>query len=164
MYKRQHLVRPGGALVYSTCTINPAENEETVQLFLEKHQDFFIENFEKDLPRKLECDTIKDGYAVLMPVEAGMDGFFIAKFRRKALDEPGTTGPAQSPAKRVGRPVRGMGATGIPGPADLSMATPEGCHILSGDDGSAGGAPPKIGVVDSSFRDAAGEEAAIDER
>ena len=159
-----HLVRPGGALVYSTCTINPAENEDTVQLFLEKHQDFFIENFEKDLPRKLECDTIKDGYAVLMPVKAGMDGFFIAKFRRRALDEPGTTGPAQSPAKGVGSSVYGAGATGIPGPADLSMAAPEGCRLLSGDDGPAGGTPPKIGVVDSDFPNAAGAETEIDER
>ena len=144
-----HLVRPGGALLYSTCTVNPAENEENVRLFLEKHQEFFIENFEKDLPRELECDTIRDGYAVLTPVEAGMDGFFIARLRRKARHESGTTGPVQSSAVRVGDPVCGPGIAGLSGQADFQMAAPAARRFISCDDGFAGGAPPGSGDGDS---------------
>lgn len=59
-------VKAGGTLVYSTCTINPMENEENVQWFLETHQDFQLVEEKQILPDK--------GYT---------DGFFYGKFQKK---------------------------------------------------------------------------------
>lgn len=66
-------VKPGGVLVYSTCTINRAENEEVVGKFLAEHQDFVLED-DKYLP---------GGIRTFLPHRDGCDGFFGAKMRRK---------------------------------------------------------------------------------
>ena len=72
-------VKPGGALVYSTCTLNKYENEIKIQSFLENNKNFERE----DISDKIKSETAKDGYAVLLPDEYDTDGFFIAKLRRK---------------------------------------------------------------------------------
>ena len=59
-------VRPGGALVYSTCTISPDENERQIDRFLERRGDF-----REDLRRQL------------LPHRDGTDGFFIARLIRE---------------------------------------------------------------------------------
>lgn len=70
-------VKPGGTLVYSTCTLRKAENEAVVQAFLENHPDFHIEPF--------SIGTIQsDGMLTLLPHIYGTDGFFVAKLVRKA--------------------------------------------------------------------------------
>ena len=61
-------VKPGGTLVYSTCTINPEENEQVVANFLRKHGDF----------EKVE-DTL------LLPNDNGTDGFYICVMKK---DQP----------------------------------------------------------------------------
>ncbi len=72
-------VKPGGFLVYSTCTLNKYENELKIEKFLEENK-----NFESvDISDKIESETAKDGYALLLPDEYDTDGFFIAKLRRK---------------------------------------------------------------------------------
>lgn len=58
-------VKPGGTLVYSTCTINPEENEQVVANFLKKHGDF----------EKVE-DTL------LLPNDNGTDGFYICVMKK----------------------------------------------------------------------------------
>ncbi len=63
-------VKPGGTLVYSTCTINPEENEKVVDTFLRKHKDF--EKVERTL---------------LLPNVNGTDGFFICVMKRDELME-----------------------------------------------------------------------------
>ena len=63
-------VKPGGTLVYSTCTINPEENEKVVDIFLRKHKDF--EKVERTL---------------LLPNVNGTDGFFICVMKRDELME-----------------------------------------------------------------------------
>ena len=63
-------VKPGGTLVYSTCTINPEENEKVVDIFLRKHKDF--EKVERTL---------------LLPNVNGTDGFFICVMKRDDLME-----------------------------------------------------------------------------
>ena len=60
-------VKPNGKLVYSTCTINKAENEDNVQEFLERHSNFVLTGERQILPEK----------------EIGNDGFFIATFERR---------------------------------------------------------------------------------
>jgi len=69
-------VKHGGVLVYSTCTILPEENEETVSAFLQAHSDFSLCPFAVG---ELRCDT---GQMTLLPHETHTDGFFIAKLIR----------------------------------------------------------------------------------
>ncbi len=59
-------MKPGGKLMYSTCTINPAENEENVTWFLEEHSEFRLEMQQQILPGK-----------------GRNDGFFLAKLRKE---------------------------------------------------------------------------------
>ncbi len=69
----RHL-KPGGRLVYSTCTIHPEENEEQIKAFLVRRRDFKV-----DLPKELSLPgmTISDYGALSVPARTGMDGFFI---------------------------------------------------------------------------------------
>ena len=68
------LVKTGGLLVYSTCTLLPEENEEQVRGFLEKHPAFALEPFAVG-------GVESDGMLTLAPDTHGTDGFFIAKLR-----------------------------------------------------------------------------------
>lgn len=72
----RHL-KKGGTLVYSTCSVSRAENDEVIRRFLEEHDDFVGESFLEELgePFGGSCVT-------LFPVHFGGDGFFIAKLRR----------------------------------------------------------------------------------
>ena len=75
-------VKHGGTLIYSTCTINPAENEENFRWILD-HFDFEAVDLRDELPEDLKIDTAKDGYIQLLPGIHPCDGFFIGKLRRK---------------------------------------------------------------------------------
>ena len=73
-------VKPGGVLIYSTCTVLKAENEEVVSAFLEKHKDYTLEPLElPDVFPKNET-----GMLTLSPGQYDTDGFFISRLRRKA--------------------------------------------------------------------------------
>ncbi|HZJ57750.1 MAG TPA: 16S rRNA (cytosine(967)-C(5))-methyltransferase RsmB [Clostridia bacterium] len=78
-------VKPGGTLVYSTCTINPWENHKAIEGFVEKYPEFVLEDFNRELPMGLKDATIGEGMIQLFPHRHGVDGFFIAKMRRSAL-------------------------------------------------------------------------------
>lgn len=71
-------VRPGGVVVYSTCTIEPRENEEVVHDFLEKHGDFHLETTGAYLPLKPSTNRMVQFY----PQRDGIDGFFMARLRK----------------------------------------------------------------------------------
>lgn len=71
-------MKPGGRLLYSTCTISPKENQENVADFLERHPEFTREKMEQILPKAGVCD-----------------GFFYAVFCRGQAKE---TGKSQSDA------------------------------------------------------------------
>jgi 16S rRNA (cytosine967-C5)-methyltransferase len=75
-------VRPGGVLVYATCTISRRENEEMIEKFLEERGDF-----EPDMPEELLPEPLKGrtgrGMLQLFPHIDGTEGFFIARMRRK---------------------------------------------------------------------------------
>ncbi len=75
-----HLVKKGGVLIYSTCTLNPAENEENAEWFLKNNPDFEPMPFE--LPEWV-VHKYDNGMATIFPDREGADGFFISKFRRK---------------------------------------------------------------------------------
>ena len=69
-------VKPGGTLLYSTCTILPEENEEVAEGFLASHSEFTKEIF--TLPGVGEVW----GQVTLWPQRYGTDGFYICKMRR----------------------------------------------------------------------------------
>jgi 16S rRNA (cytosine967-C5)-methyltransferase len=73
------LVAPGGVLVYSTCTIEPEENEQRVEAFLDRHPDFELE----PAPDALPADVVTDeGYLATLPHRHRTDGAFGARLRR----------------------------------------------------------------------------------
>jgi 16S rRNA (cytosine967-C5)-methyltransferase len=73
-------VRPGGTLVYSTCTISPVENEERVRDFLAHRPDFSADDLVTEHGR-FEHPRVPRFLQVL-PHRDGSDGFFIARLRR----------------------------------------------------------------------------------
>ena len=74
-------VKPGGLLLYSTCTINPDENVENARWFL-SHFPFEKENIEEQVPEMLKKYVIDGNMIQLLPGDVKCDGFFIAKFRK----------------------------------------------------------------------------------
>lgn len=75
-------VKPGGTLIYSTCTITEEENVMNRKWFLENYP-FEAVSIEEQLPEALKNITGTDGYLMLLPGIHKTDGFFMAKFRRK---------------------------------------------------------------------------------
>ena len=71
-------VRPGGVLVYSTCTVLKQENEGVVEAFLEQHPEFAPEPIA--VP---EGCPVRGAMLTLLPCVHDTDGFFIAKLRKK---------------------------------------------------------------------------------
>jgi 16S rRNA (cytosine967-C5)-methyltransferase len=75
-------VKPGGVLVYSTCTINPEENEEVVREFISMNTAFKTEDISCMLPENIIKPKASSGYIQMLPNVHGTDGFFIARMRR----------------------------------------------------------------------------------
>lgn len=73
------ILKPGGVLVYSTCTIEPEENEENIKWFLDNHPDFELDAAEKYIPTEL-CSY---GFYKSIPHITGMDGAFAARLVKK---------------------------------------------------------------------------------
>lgn len=76
------MVRPGGVLVYSTCTISPPENEQQMAAFLEHRADFAADDLGTEHPG---LGAAADGrFLQLLPHRHATDGFFMARLRRAA--------------------------------------------------------------------------------
>ena len=78
------LVKPGGAIVYSTCTIEPEENTGIITAFLERHPEFSLDRAEKYLPAAV---VSPEGFVSTLPHVHFMDGSFAARLV-KAPDPP----------------------------------------------------------------------------
>jgi len=73
------IVPPGGLLIYSTCTLEPEENERQVKAFLDRHSDFEVAPTAAVPARFLT----EDGFLMVLPQNSGFDGSFAARLRRR---------------------------------------------------------------------------------
>ncbi len=79
LWNAARYVKPGGLLLYSTCTLTRAENEDVVEEFLSAHPHFCTE----PLPLPNPFPKNERGMLALVPGEYDTDGFFICRLRRK---------------------------------------------------------------------------------
>lgn len=81
-------VRKGGIIVYSTCTIEPEENEHVIEDFLKNNGDYYLEDAWGNLPEKIkdlsQNFNEKKEYVQLYPNKHKVDGFFIAKLKKRS--------------------------------------------------------------------------------
>ena len=100
------LVRPGGRLVYSTCTYNPEENEETVAAFLQRHPEFETEAF------RLNGAEGENGMMLCLPHRIRGEGQFTALMRKKGS---GGSVKLSVPFAAAGRKEKELLAETVPG-------------------------------------------------
>ena len=79
LHRQAKYVKPGGVLLYSTCTLLKRENQDVVNAFLKTEPTFYLESL--PLPSPLKEDSL--GMLTLVPGEYDTDGFFICRLRRK---------------------------------------------------------------------------------
>lgn len=78
------LLKPGGVLVYSTCTVEPEENEEQIRAFLERNRQFSPAPFPDGiLPEGWAKEAGRSGALQLLPHHFRSDGFFIARLVKR---------------------------------------------------------------------------------
>ena len=74
-------VKPGGEMIFSTCTLNRGENVENIR-WIEENTPMRLVSIEDYLPENLKGRTGSQGYLQLIPGKDSCDGFFISKFER----------------------------------------------------------------------------------
>ena len=78
------LLAPGGVLVYSTCTIDPAENQQQIAAFLQRHPEFAVCAPDVPLPAGM---TAGEHGCLSVPTRTGMDGFFLCVLQKAAATQ-----------------------------------------------------------------------------
>lgn len=79
----QAYVKDKGKLVYSTCTINPAENMDNVHWFLNEYPEFELIDIHGSLCEELQKDVKENGCIQLLPGVHQSDGFFLACMKKR---------------------------------------------------------------------------------
>ena len=135
------LVRPGGRLVYSTCTFNRAENEETVAAFLKEHPEFRPAEF-----RLPGIGASENGCLRLWPHRIRGEGHFVARLERgeaapsRSADAPPSLSRPRSASAPRAKSAGGSSCARLSGEdaaalltADVLRALPRGRALLDGD-------------------------------
>lgn len=77
------MLKPGGILIYSTCTINREENEENVR-WMEEYLGLKRESLDDCLPQKLQNKMTAEGMLQMLPGVQKSDGFFVARMKKES--------------------------------------------------------------------------------
>lgn len=77
-------VKPGGTLLYSTCTLHPRENQTVIQTFLDQHPEW------QQVPLRSPFSPSPQPYLTILPHHQDMDGFFIARLEKTPQPTPST--------------------------------------------------------------------------
>ncbi len=77
------LLRPEGVLLYSTCSTEAEENEEVIQVFLENHPEFYVQDLKPHLPEGVHSLITSAGFLNTAGNAYFMDGFFAAKLVKR---------------------------------------------------------------------------------
>jgi len=80
----QHLLKPGGVLVYATCTVEPEENQQIIEKFLANHPDFKLDDLTPYFPKELVeehglSENLMSGSIQILPSIKDLSGFYIAR-------------------------------------------------------------------------------------
>jgi len=75
-------VKPGGVILYSTCTVHKEENEKQVEWICREFP-LYTESLNPYLPEALRCEEAERGMLQLVPGKHECDGFFLSRLRRK---------------------------------------------------------------------------------
>lgn len=123
------MLRPGGLLVYSTCTFNTIENEGVVEAFLQTHPEFAAEDFTLE-----GIGASQNGCLRLWPHKLRGEGHFVARLRRAGEDGSPSAQEAQSVSLRTYLDAFGAAQTaGNPTwSGDKLWVVPEGMPDLTG--------------------------------
>jgi 16S rRNA (cytosine967-C5)-methyltransferase len=76
------LVRHGGILVYSVCSIEPEENESVINAFLKNHPEFVIDTHRGKLPDRVASAFESATWMKTLPLLKNMDGFFLVRLKK----------------------------------------------------------------------------------
>lgn len=82
MSNAARMLKDEGVLVYATCSLEPAENEDNLQWFLAEHPEFKPVSIAEYVPEKilnLDREAFERGWIQLRPTKHGVSGFFVAK-------------------------------------------------------------------------------------
>ena len=79
-----YALKPGGTLVYSTCTLTPLENQQVCEYLLAEFGEFITPESLSDLFPGADKATTAEGYLHVWPQTYDSEGFFIAKFKKHA--------------------------------------------------------------------------------
>lgn len=81
-------MKPGGELLYSTCTVNPKENIENVHWFLKEFPEFYADDIREDLCLELRESVTENGCIQLLPGVHKSDGFLLRDCGKRSLKMP----------------------------------------------------------------------------
>jgi 16S rRNA (cytosine967-C5)-methyltransferase len=117
-------LRPGGRLVYASCSILPEENEEQVQAFLAGHPEFSLLDAGQILADRGIDLTLDGPYLRLRPDRHGTDGFFAAVMQRAPADEKaeGTTSEQEAAHVEASQAEEGAQPEQVPQPEEVSQS------------------------------------------